>query len=95
MSNQGWNNILAAMNLDDSGLEYKRDQLQNRIKAASKDYSSFNFLLKKTGRGIDAQKKCFTGSVEVRSECKKPDPNCGKFFKKNLAHFDLLDMLLS
>jgi len=95
MSGPGWNVILEAMNKDaPAGVIYKKNHLQNKIPTLSKDYWSNEFLLKKTGLGINATTGAFTGSTEVQNEIGETDKNALKFFKAPLLNYALLDELL-
>ena len=96
MSGDGWTAILGRMNKGKApgGVFYNRDHLQNKIPPLAKDYKSYEFLLSKTGLGLDPITGAFTGSDSVKAEILLTDKNSMKFFKAPLANYDLLDALL-
>jgi len=95
MSAPGWNAITAAMNAKaPQGTVYVKNKLQNRIPTLVKDYKSYEFVMSKTGLGINGSTGAFTGDAEVQAELAATDTNCAKFFKVPLANYDLLDRLL-
>jgi len=80
------------MNSNDHDIIYTRNHLQNKIASGSKDWSSYKFVMSKTGLGLGPSGE-FTGSEEVKREVKAKDKNASKFFKAKLLNFKILDQL--
>ena len=95
LSTAGWNEVIEKMKKSKQcSNTYDRNQAQSKMSQLQKDYKINEWLLAKTGLGIDPVTQAFTADDETRAEIVKTKKEAAKFFKAPLANLDILEVLL-